>query len=220
MELVFSSQFTVRQFAEQPTIIVFPGGAWNKSSIHQSRHSTVTFIIHPSSLILPMIPPDLQVSDRWKLRSKTLFVGRMPLLMGIINVTPDSFSDGGKYFDPDKAVEHGLKLAGEGADILDIGGQSTRPGAERVSVEEELRRVMPVVSALCRLSSVPISIDTFEPGVAEEALVAGVEIINDITAFTDPEMLKLAVSSGCGVCAMHMQGTPQTMQEEPGNTKT
>lgn len=162
-----------------------------------------------------MIPPDLHVSDRWKLRSKTLFVGRIPLLMGIINVTPDSFTDGGKYINPDKAVEHGLKLAGEGADILDIGGQSTRPGAERVSVKEELNRVMPVVSTLCRLSSVPISIDTFEPSVVEEALAAGVEAINDITAFTDPQMLKLAVASGCGVCAMHMQGTPQSMQEGP-----
>ena len=119
-----------------------------------------------------MLPPDLHVSDRWKLRSKTLFVGRIPLLMGIINVTPDSFSDGGKYFDPDKAVEHGLKLVGEGADILDIGGQSTRPGAERISVDEELRRVMPVVSELCRLTSVPISIDTFQPGVAEEAVIS------------------------------------------------
>ena len=83
-----------------------------------------------------MIPPDLQASDRWKLRSKTLFVGRIPLLMGIINVTPDSFSDGGKFLDPDKAVEHGLKLAGEGADIIDIGGQSTRPGARRISARK------------------------------------------------------------------------------------
>jgi len=135
--------------------------------------------------------------------------------MGIINVTPDSFSDGGKYFDPEKAIEYGLKLAGEGADILDIGGQSTRPGAQRVSAREELDRVVPVISELCRLTSVPVSIDTFQPGVAEEALHAGAEVINDITAFADPEMLKLAVAGGCGVCAMHMQGTPQTMQDDP-----
>jgi dihydropteroate synthase len=162
-----------------------------------------------------MIPPDLQVSDRWKLRSKTLFVGRIPLMMGIINVTPDSFSDGGKFFDPQRAIEHGLRLSGQGADILDIGGQSTRPGAEPVSAQEELRRVRPVVSELCRLASVPISIDTFQPSVAEEALICGAEAINDITAFANPEMLKLALSSGCGVCAMHMQGTPQTMQVNP-----
>ena len=135
--------------------------------------------------------------------------------MGIINVTPDSFSDGGKYLDADKAVAHGFEAGRAGADILDIGGQSTRPGARRTSVREELDRVMPVVSALGRISPVPISIDTFEPGVAEEALVAGVEAINDITAFADPDMLKLAVSSGCGVCAMHMQGVPQTMQVNP-----
>ncbi|MGA2797996.1 MAG: dihydropteroate synthase [Thermoguttaceae bacterium] len=162
-----------------------------------------------------MIPADLKATDRWKLRSKTLHVGRIPLLMGIVNVTPDSFSDGGKYLDPDKAVAHGLKLACAGADILDVGGQSTRPGARRASVREELDRVMPVVSALGRISPVPISIDTFEPGVAEEALIAGVEAINDITALADPEMLSLAVSSGCGVCAMHMQGVPQTMQVNP-----
>jgi dihydropteroate synthase len=162
-----------------------------------------------------MIPSDLQVSDRWSLRGKTLFAGRIPLLMGIINVTPDSFSDGGKHFDPEKAIQHGLHLAGEGADMLDVGGQSTRPGAQRVGPQEERDRVMPVVRELCRLSSVPVSIDTFEPIVAEEAIAAGVEIINDITAFTNPEMLSLAVSSGCGVCAMHMQGTPQTMQDAP-----
>jgi dihydropteroate synthase len=162
-----------------------------------------------------MIPSDLKTSDRWKLRSKTMFFGRTPLLMGIINITPDSFSDGGNYIDPDRAIEHGLKLIAEGADILDIGGQSTRPRAERITAQEELRRVIPVVTELCRLSSVPVSIDTFEPSVAEEAIAAGVEIVNDITAFIDPEMLKLAVSSGCGVFAMHMQGDPQTMQELP-----
>jgi dihydropteroate synthase len=162
-----------------------------------------------------MIPADLKVSDRWKLRSKALLVGKIPLLMGIINVTPDSFSDGGQYLDPDKAIKHGLSLAMAGADILDVGGQSTRPGVRPISTEEEIDRVMPVVSELCRISPVPVSIDTFNPAVAEEALIAGVEAVNDITAFADPEMLDLAVSSGCGVCAMHIQGTPQTMQDNP-----
>ncbi len=162
-----------------------------------------------------MIPAELKVSDRWKLRSKTLLVGRIPLVMGVVNVTPDSFSDGGLYLEADKAVEHGLKLAAAGADILDVGGQSTRPGVRPIGAQEEIDRVLPVVSELCRISPVPVSIDTFNPGVAEEALIAGVEAVNDITAFAQPEMIALAVSSGCGVCAMHMQGTPQTMQDNP-----
>lgn len=135
--------------------------------------------------------------------------------MGVVNVTPDSFSDGGLYLEADKAVEHGLKLAAAGADILDVGGQSTRPGVRPIGAQEEIDRVLPVVSELCRISPVPVSIDTFNPGVAEEALIAGVEAVNDITAFAQPEMIALAVSSGCGVCAMHMQGTPQTMQDNP-----
>ena len=162
-----------------------------------------------------MLPADLKVADRWKLRSKTLSVGRIPLLMGIVNVTPDSFSDGGEFLDPDKAIRHGLELAAAGADVLDVGGQSTRPGARPVGAQEEIDRVLPVVSELCRISPVPVSIDTFSPAVAREALEAGAEVINDITTFADPAMLDLAVSSGCGVCAMHMQGTPQTMQLDP-----
>jgi dihydropteroate synthase len=162
-----------------------------------------------------MLPADLKIADRWKLRTKTLFLGRMPLMMGIVNVTPDSFSDGGKFLDPDKAVAHALKLAAEGADLLDIGGQSTRPGAEPVSANEELRRIRPVLKSLHKQTTVPISIDTFYPGVAEFALASGVEIINDVTAFRDRDMLKLAIESGCGLVAMHLQGEPITMQDEP-----
>jgi dihydropteroate synthase len=162
------------------------------------------------------MPDFLQPASRWKLRTRTLTFGRLPMIMGIINVTPDSFSDGGQCVDADAAIEHGLKLADEGADILDIGGESTRPGSEPVDVQEELRRVMPVVGTLCKETGLPISIDTSKALVARHALHAGAEIINDITSLAgDPAMLPLAVETGCGVCVMHMQGTPRTMQENP-----
>jgi dihydropteroate synthase len=161
----------------------------------------------------------LQRVDHWKLRTRTVAAGKLPLLMGIINVTPDSFSDGGHCFDADAAIEHGLRLAAEGVDILDIGGESTRPYAQPVDVQEELRRVMPVVGALIKRTGLPISIDTSKSLVAHHAIHAGAEIINDITALRgDPAMRPLAVETGCGVCVMHMQGTPQTMQQEPTYT--
>jgi dihydropteroate synthase len=158
---------------------------------------------------------DLKTADRWRLRTKTLFLSRMPHLIGIVNVTPDSFSDGGEFLDPEKAIAHALHLAEEGADLLDIGGQSTRPGSEPVSADEELRRVRPVLEGLRGRCPVPLSIDTFHPGVAEFAIEHGVEVLNDVTAFRNPEMLRLAVGSGCGVCAMHLQGDPKTMQHAP-----
>lgn len=152
----------------------------------------------------------------WRLRTRTLRFGCRPLLMGIVNVTPDSFSDGGQFFDHDAAIAHGLRLAAEGADLLDIGGESTRPRADLVAADEELRRVMPVVRALCEKTSLPISVDTFKAPVARQALEAGAEIINDITGLTgDAEMVDVARRSGAGVCVMHMQGTPQTMQGNP-----
>ncbi|MBX7166819.1 MAG: dihydropteroate synthase [Pirellulales bacterium] len=135
--------------------------------------------------------------------------------MGIVNVTPDSFSDGGLYDDPRQAIEHGLRLCAAGADLLDIGGESTRPYAERVPADDELRRVMPVLEGL-RAAGVPLSIDTSKAVVAEAALAAGVEIINDVTALTgDPRMIDVARTSGAAVCAMHMRGNPQTMQDAP-----
>lgn len=153
---------------------------------------------------------------RWQLRTRELSFGQLPLLMGIVNVTPDSFSDAGKFFDPQIAVEHGLQLVADGADILDIGGESTRPYAEPVSADEELRRVLPVIEALAAQNAVLLSIDTSKAVVARAALEAGVEIINDVTGLTgDLEMLALAAESNAGVCAMHMQGTPQTMQDDP-----
>jgi dihydropteroate synthase len=165
---------------------------------------------------MSMTAPDLLPADHWTLRTRTLAFGRIPLLMGIINVTPDSFSDGGTYLNADAAVEHGLKLAAQGADILDVGGESTRPGAEPVDAQEELRRVLPLVEALCKQTDVPVSIDTSKSEVARRALDVGAEIINDVTALCgDPAMIPLVVATGCGICAMHMQGTPRTMQDKP-----
>jgi len=155
-------------------------------------------------------------ADRWELRSRTLEFGRRPLLMGIVNVTPDSFSDGGEFFDHQAAIEHALTLAAAGADLLDIGGESTRPYSTPVSADEELRRVLPVVEALHARTALPVSIDTSKAEVAGEAIARGAEIINDVTGLAgDPAMLDVARASGAGVCVMHMLGTPQTMQDQP-----
>jgi dihydropteroate synthase len=157
-----------------------------------------------------------RAAQHWKLRDRTLELGRGPLLMGIVNVTPDSFSDGGRFLDPARAIEHGLRLEAEGAAILDVGGESTRPGAAGVDADEELRRVMPVVTELCRRASVPVSIDTSKAAVAREAVAAGAQIINDVSGLAfDPAMVPLAAETGAGVCVMHMQGTPRTMQQNP-----
>lgn len=139
-----------------------------------------------------------------------------PLVMGVVNVTPDSFSDGGRYFDPQLAVRHALALVEQGADLLDIGGESTRPYANPVGPREELRRVVPVVEELCRRTRVPVSIDTSKAEVARAALDCGAEIINDVTGLEgDAEMVPLARSAGAAVCVMHMRGTPATMQDDP-----
>ncbi|MCA9193373.1 MAG: dihydropteroate synthase [Planctomycetales bacterium] len=136
--------------------------------------------------------------------------------MGILNVTPDSFSDGGKHFVFSQAVDQALRLEDAGADIIDIGGESTRPYSQAVETAEELRRVIPVIEALIPRLSVPISIDTCKSQVAEAALSLGVEIINDVTGLEgDPQMLPVALKSQAAVCVMHMQGNPQTMQDNP-----
>ena len=153
---------------------------------------------------------------RWQLVTRSLDFAQGPCVMGIVNVTPDSFSDGGNFIATGAAVEHALRLAAEGASILDIGGESTRPGALPVETEEELQRVVPVIEEVCRQTTVPISIDTSKAVVAEAALAAGAEIINDVSGLSgDARMLAVAASSGAGVCAMHMRGTPQTMQQNP-----
>lgn len=135
-----------------------------------------------------------------------------PLVMGVVNVTPDSFSDGGKYLDPQAAIAHARRLIGEGADIVDVGGESTRPGAAPVSEAEELRRILPVLEAL---REVPVSVDTRRPRVMQAALGAGAAMINDIEALRAPGALEAVAGSDCALCLMHMRGTPETMQRDP-----
>lgn len=154
-------------------------------------------------------------AGHWRVRGRTLPCPARPLLMGIVNVTPDSFSDGGRFFDAEAAVAHGIELAEHGADLLDIGGESTRPYAQSVPADEELRRVAPVIERLAREVAIPLSIDTSKAVVAREAIDAGAAIINDITGLADPAMIETAAETGAGVCVMHMRGTPRSMQDAP-----
>lgn len=152
----------------------------------------------------------------WQFQEVTWEPIAVPRLMGIVNVTPDSFSDGGKYFDLAAAIEQGIQLESDGAAILDVGGESTRPGAAPVSADEELRRVIPVITGLSERIRIPISIDTMKATVAQEALQAGASVVNDVTGLAgDPLMEEVCAGSDCGIIAMHMQGTPQTMQAAP-----
>jgi dihydropteroate synthase len=152
---------------------------------------------------------DLQVKDR------RLALDH-PLIMGIVNVTPDSFFDGGRFYDPQQAVAHAVKLVEEGADLLDIGAESTRPGALSVDEEEEHRRLIPVVAAVAKAVSVPISVDTSKAAVARAAIDAGAVMINDVTALRgDTTMIEVVAKTGAGLVLMHMQGTPESMQRSP-----
>ena len=151
----------------------------------------------------------------WHCRGRVVEFGRRPLVMGIVNVTPDSFSDGGHWFDSAKAVDHAIQLVAEGADILDIGGESTRPGAEIVSLEEEIRRVVSVVAEVAKRSPALISIDTSKAEVARRCLDAGAAIVNDVTGLCDPDMVRICAEASAGVVIMHMQGNPRTMQVNP-----
>src|SRR5919197_3665095 len=137
-----------------------------------------------------------------------------PVVMGIVNVTPDSFSDGGRFLDTRSAIEHGRRLIEEGAAILDIGGESTRPGAAPVATDEELRRVIPVIEGLAGSGAI-LSVDTSKPEVMKAAATAGAGLINDVYALRLPGALETAAESGCAVCLMHMQGEPRTMQRAP-----
>jgi dihydropteroate synthase len=150
---------------------------------------------------------------RWAVRGRALPLAR-PLIMGVVNVTPDSFSDGGRHAAHDAAVAHARTLVGGGADLLDIGGESTRPGAADVPLDEELARVLPVVEALAGCG-VPLSVDTSKPEVMRAALAAGAAIVNDVTALRAPGAVDVVAASDCGVVLMHMQGVPRTMQAAP-----
>lgn len=159
----------------------------------------------------PLTPPF--DTNTWRCGRFVFDLGR-PLIMGIVNVTPDSFSDGGRFFDPTLAVAHARQLIEDGADMLDIGGESTRPGAAEVSVDEEMQRVLPIVEAL-RDVSVALSIDSSKPEVMRAALERGAAIINDVRSLSMPGALEVVLSTQCGVVLMHMQGSPQTMQIDP-----
>ena len=155
-------------------------------------------------------------SFQLKLRSRTLRLGERTLVMGVLNVTPDSFSDGGKFFDVKRAVQHALAMRRDGADIIDIGAESTRPGSLEISAAEELRRLLPVLQALRGKLKIPISVDTQKSAVAEIALGAGAEIINDISGLrNDPQLAEVAAKDGAPLILMHMRGTPRTMQKGP-----
>lgn len=154
-------------------------------------------------------------ADSFPLRTsrRKIILGERTLIMGIINVTPDSFSDGGRFDSPEKAVEEGIRMAEEGADILDIGGESTRPGSDPVSPEEEMRRVIPVIRALASRTDLPLSVDTMKASVARKALEEGAEIVNDVSAMeSDQGMAKVVAEAGAAVVLMHMRGTPKSMQ--------
>jgi dihydropteroate synthase len=160
--------------------------------------------------LAPIAPHDLRVGDR------VLPTSSRCLVMGIVNVTPDSFADGGRYLDHRAAVVHGLRLAAEGADLLDVGGESTRPGAAYVEEAVELERVLPVVGALAAATDVPLSIDTRKAAVARAALAAGAAVVNDVSAGRDdPDLLGVAAEAKAPLVLMHMQGTPATMQDDP-----
>lgn len=164
---------------------------------------------------MPSAVPSL-VALPWKFQDRTWLPERLPRLMGILNVTPDSFSDGGRFATVDAAVEHGLRLAAEGADLLDVGGESTRPAAVPVPPDEEAARVLPVLRRLAAQVGIPLSIDTRNAAVARAALEAGAVVVNDVSAGThDPQMLDVWRESECGIILMHMRGTPQTMQLDP-----
>ncbi|MGH9742513.1 MAG: dihydropteroate synthase [Candidatus Acidiferrum sp.] len=170
----------------------------------------------PGVRLLSSLPMIRRKSFRLRLRASTLLLGPRTLIVGVLNITPDSFSDGGKFFDVQKAIERAVAMERDGADLIDIGAESTRPGAECVSVEEELRRLLPVLDALRRLVKIPISIDTQKAEVAEAVLDAGAQMINDISGLKhDSRLAEAAAKHGVPLVLMHLHGEPGTMQKGP-----
>src|SRR5579871_5014122 len=179
--------------------------------VHSRSHPSDASRQPPAASDLSAMPATtvlLRCADR------TLSLTR-PVVMGVLNVTPDSFSDGGKFASPAAAVEQGVRLAAEGAALIDVGGESTRPGAEPVSEGEELRRVIPVIERLRAATDAVISVDTSKPGVIRAAAAAGAGLVNDVRALRERGAVEAAAASGCAVCLMHMQGEPRTMQRAP-----
>ena len=189
-------------------------GAVSESNSFTSRYHSLYYIMMPAATAQRFL---------FRFRGKEYDLSARPHLMGILNVTPDSFSDGGQFLARDAAVEHALRMAEEGADIIDVGGESTRPrgraygeGAEVVTGEEEINRVVPVIEDIVRRLDIPVSIDTYKSEVARVALKAGVSIVNDISGFTfDPAMPSVVAEAGASAIVMHIQGTPKTMQQDP-----
>jgi len=210
----------IQQKLKNPSsgLAVFPTN--NQNDFYLSSTTSQSW---PDDLL--QVIPELKNSDRvsdkpiWKLRNSILDFNNGPLIMGILNVTPDSFSDGGSFSEKTQAVDHALKMAEEGVHIIDIGGESTRPGSDPVSTEQELERVIPVIEEIRKYSAVPVSVDTYKSRVARAALEAGADLINDISgARFDEQMVNVACSFDCPIIIMHIKGTPKDMQQNPTYT--
>lgn len=192
----------------------------HESAIWVSFEEALTYLIwHGNQAALRHVQAHLTPRRRpfqWRLPNYTLQLGQRTLLMGIVNITPDSFSDGGKYYAPSRAIDHALQLAQDGADIIDLGAESTRPGADPIGAEEELRRILPVLEGLRPKLKIPISVDTYKASVAERVLIAGADIINDITGLNyDPAICNIISKANAGVILMHSRGTPGQLHGLP-----
>jgi dihydropteroate synthase len=200
---------------ESPGVVILMG------TEKQLRRLCARLMEHPFGLpslaaeIRRILDLDAIPTPRWDIGKRVLDLSRRPCIMGVLNVTPDSFSDGNRYFTADKAVERAMEMEGEGADIIDIGGESTRPFARPVDEEEEIRRVIPVIERLAVRLKIPVSIDTYKSSVAEKALEAGAEIVNDISALNfDERMVDVVAAAGAGLVLMHTRARPSVMQKD------